>query len=151
MHDRQDDRPGNGGAPSAGANPVGAGREAARNAPRVLVVDADPALAGLLEEWLAADGCSVVDEQAAIDSAGNRFDLVVVDVPFPRQGGLSVLKRVANDHPGAPVLALSASFFAGVESTGAVARALGVAGVLPKPVSREALRAAVRTLLPSVP
>src|SRR5262245_66358154 len=73
-------------------------------APRVLVVDADPALLGLLEEWLEGEGCRVVADGA--DEAGSDgFDLAVVDVPFPRQGGLSLLKRVAEPHPGRPILA----------------------------------------------
>lgn len=118
--------------------------------PRVLVVDADPALLGLLEEWLGAQGLSVAEEQTASgEPAEGGFDLVVVDVPFPRHCGLEVLRRVTTRHPGVPILALSSSFFAGIASTGVVARALGVAGVLPKPVGREAMCAAVRKLLPA--
>jgi two-component system, OmpR family, response regulator len=117
----------------------------AERAPRVLVVDADPALLGLLEEWLSGQGLTVV---ADADEAGqNGFDLAVVDVPFPRHGGLCQLKRVAERHPGVPILALSSNFFAGIANTGMVARALGVAGALPKPVSREALIDAVGKLV----
>lgn len=111
---------------------------------RVLIVDADPALRGLLEAWLSEHGWGVLDESG---TAQDGFDLAVVDVPFPRRGGSVVLKRVAKKHPGVPILVLSSGFFACVESDGAVARALGVAGVLPKPVSREALIAAARRLL----
>jgi len=116
------------------------------SAPRVLVVDADPALLGLLEEWLDGRGYRVVpdgDDEAASDG----FDLAVVDIPFPRQGGLCQLKRVAERHPGVPILALSSNFFASAAGTGLVARTLGVAGVLPKPLSREALVAAVGRVL----
>jgi CheY-like chemotaxis protein len=116
--------------------------------PRVLVVDADPALLALLDEWLAGHGCEVVHERSSEEGAQQDFDLVVVDVPFPRQGGSDVLKRVARGNPGAPILALSSSFFAGIERTGAVARTLGVASVLPKPVTRDALIDAVDRLLP---
>jgi len=38
-------------------------------------------------------------------------------------------------------------FFSGVECRGAVARALGVASVLPKPVTHDALIGAIRPLL----
>jgi DNA-binding response OmpR family regulator len=111
---------------------------------KVLLIDADPALAELLEAWLAAGGCTV--EQATPAASRDGFDLIVVDVPFPRQAGL--LKDIATAHPRTPILALSSSFFPGIESTGQVARALGVAGVLAKPVSRSALLATVRRLLP---
>ena len=109
---------------------------------KVLLVDAEPALAGLLDEWLAARGCTV--EQIA--GAADGYDLIVVDVPFPRQTA-GVLKELARTHPGTPVLALSSSFFPGIDRTGSVARALGVAGVLPKPVTEEALNGALDAIL----
>ena len=128
---------------SAMANGIDALPEAAR----VLVVDADSALFGLIEEWLGAAGHRVTSHNAGDGSARARVDLIVVDIPFPRQGGLDLLRRVAAEHPGTPIVALSSTFFAGVGSHGAVARTLGVAAVLPKPVKREALIAAVGELL----
>jgi len=114
---------------------------------RVLVVDADAALLGLLREWLGAYGHRILETCAVDAAAPQPVDLVAVDVPFPRQGGADVLRRVANYYPGTPVLALSSSFFPGIASDGAVARALGVASVLPIPVARDALIAAVHGLL----
>jgi DNA-binding response OmpR family regulator len=101
---------------------------------RVLLVDADQALRGLIEEWLADQGCALVDEQP---------DLVLLDLP--RENSPEVVRRVSNAHPLAPVIALSASFFDGIETNGAIARRLGVASVLPKPLTRDALVAAVRS------
>jgi CheY-like chemotaxis protein len=117
---------------------------------RVLVVDADAALLGLLEEWLVPHGCNIVAERAGADHTRDGFDLIVVDVPFPRARGLDVLQRVRRAHPCIPVLALSANFFASIDRSGTVAQTLGVASVLPKPVTRAALIAAVRHLLPNV-
>ena len=117
--------------------------------PRVLVVDTDRALLGLLEEWLDACGCVVVSDQdhTAGAAADGPFTLAIVDVPHPRNGGVEVLQRVAREHPGTPLIALSSTFFSGIESTGGVARTLGVACVLPKPVARDSLITAVRSLL----
>lgn len=118
---------------------------------RVLVADADCALFGLLEEWFAASGwqlagvCGPADgteDGAPVDG----YDLIVVDVPFPRQG-TAMLKALAAEHRGTPIIALSSNFFPGVESTGAVARELGVAAVLPKPVTRDALMAVAQRAL----
>ena len=108
---------------------------------RILVVDADPALCGLLEEWLAEEGCRVVDHDP---------DLVVVDLPRPKQAGAALVAQLAARHPGKPLVALSSNFFAGVEANGAVARALGVEAVLPTPLTREALIGALRKLLPQL-
>ena len=114
---------------------------------RALLVDADPALAGLIDEWLAPQGGTVVQEQPGGLGGHNGFDLIVVDVPFPRQGGSDLLRRLKDRHSGTPILALSSNFFPGVGGSGAVARSLGVAGVLAKPVTREALVGAVDKLL----
>lgn len=111
-------------------------------APAVLVVGADPLTLGLLREWLAEAGWRVLDDPAP----GTRCALVLVDVPFPRRGRSALLARVALEHAGTPVLALSATFHAGVERTGPVAQALGVDAVLPVPLRREALLEAVAEL-----
>jgi CheY-like chemotaxis protein len=116
------------------------------SAPRVLVIDADRALMGLLDEWMRALGCTVV--HGAGGEAEGRFQLVIVDVPYPRQGGVDLVARVAARHPQTPILALSSTFFARVECHGPVAQALGVDCVLPKPATRDALTNAVRNLLP---
>jgi CheY-like chemotaxis protein len=111
----------------------------------VLVADADPALFGLLEEWLAACGCTLAAASARSMPPGG-FDLILVDVPFPRRDGPQAVRTIAGAHPGTPIVVLSSNFFPGVEASGAVARALGVAAVLPKPLTREALLAAVGAL-----
>jgi CheY-like chemotaxis protein len=108
---------------------------------RVLVVDADPALNGLLEEWLSEEGCRVVQQDP---------DLILVDLPLPRQTGANLVRQLAARHPGTPLIALSSNFFGRIEANGAVARALGAAAVLPKPLTREALIGTLRKLLPRV-
>jgi CheY-like chemotaxis protein len=109
---------------------------------RALVVDADPAVFSLLDEWLAEQGFRVSEEPPRGD-----YDLIVVDVPFPRLGAPEFLRHLAREHPGTPILALSSSFFAGVDASGAVAKALGVSAVLSKPVTRDGLANAVKKIL----
>lgn len=109
---------------------------------RALVLDADDALAELLAEWLGERGCAVER-----DARAGRFDFIVADVPDLRAGGARTLRPLAEAHPGTPILALSSSFLAGVEADGTVARWLGVASVLAKPVSRDALLGAIERLL----
>jgi CheY-like chemotaxis protein len=113
----------------------------------VLVVDADAALRGLLEAWMGECGCELTYACTGGDPVAGRFDLLIVDVAFPRQGGPELLRRLSEEHPGAPIVALSPTFFGSVACAGALARTLGAARVLPKPVSREALLAAARELL----
>lgn len=117
--------------------------------PFVLLADIEPAMAGLLLEWLADAGITAAsaDEGAPDLPPG----LLLVDLPYPRQSGAARLRTLAQRWPGVPVLAISAAFFAGVPARGELARALGAAGVLPAPVSREALLALVRELLDGRP
>ena len=113
---------------------------------RILVADADCALYGLLEEWFAESGWEL-SGACAPGQSDERCDLIVVDLPFPRDGGQDVLRPLMREYPGTPIIALSGMFLPG--AGGALARELGVTSVLPKPVTREALLAAVHKALAS--
>jgi len=110
---------------------------------RVVVAEADPDTRVLLEEWLGAEGFSVVDEAAA--DAGP-VALAVVDVPRPRGGGDEAIRRVRERLAGVPILAISPTFMPNIQPCGACARLLGVQRVLPKPLVREELLAAVQAV-----
>jgi CheY-like chemotaxis protein len=111
---------------------------------RVLLLDLEPSMAALLAEWLAADDLAADSNAALSDPAPA---LIVIDLPFPRQADHLRLDLLRRDWPGVPVLLLSPTLMPGVPPQGEVARALGVAAVLPSPVGRAALRAAVLRLL----
>lgn len=122
--------------------------------PRVAIVGADRATHALLEEWLLADGIEPIDGRiaaqadASVEAASRATaDIVLVDVAFPRDQGVPLLRTVAAAYPAIPIVALSSGFFANVDCSGPCARQLGVAGVLPKPVAREALLHALRNVL----
>ncbi len=118
---------------------------------RVLLVDVDRGLVELIEAWLVDEGFAVAQAASCMVQASDpvgRVDLAILEVPFPRQGGVDCARRIGSRFPGVPILALSSTFFAGVESDGPVARALGVDRVLAKPLSRDSLMRAVHRLLP---
>src|SRR5687768_4103350 len=77
MHDGRDDPPVRFQSASTGADAARETRESTGQATRVLVVDADSALFGLIGEWLAPHGYSVMLERAGDGSARGRVDLVV--------------------------------------------------------------------------
>ena len=134
----------------SGKVPASDVRRPAPNSPfRVCVIDADNDWRLLLEEWLRGLGCQVVDPSSGCAAAtAPEVDLVIVDLPFPRQGGVDLVKRITSRHPATPIVALSSNFFSRIECCGPVARDLGVDCVLPKPATREAITAAVRRVLP---
>jgi CheY-like chemotaxis protein len=111
---------------------------------RVLVLDSDALTQSMIGEWLDADGWQVVEP--ALDQAASDVSLVVVDLPFPREGALDALQEIRKDYPGVPMIVMSSTVFANVGCCGPCAASLGVSGVLPKPVSRDALLGAVRRL-----
>jgi CheY-like chemotaxis protein len=118
---------------------------------RVLVVDTDRTTLELLNEWLSAEGFVVVAASGRDDLPSGPLDAAVVDVPFARHGPPEQLLFLAAHYPGVPIVVMSSTLFANVENTGACARALGVAAVLPKPIPRAALLATLRHLLGSRP
>jgi DNA-binding NtrC family response regulator len=124
------------------APPMPPAAQAARP-PLIRVANTDGAMLDLLREWLGTAGYEVLAGRIDEATGAERALLVIVDVPFSRHGATEILQRVTQAHPGEPILALSATFFSNVHCSGACASRLGVAGVLPKPVAREALLAAV--------
>lgn len=118
----------------------------AKEALPIRILTSDRATEGLLREWLDAAGYRLAGDSASAE-VDDAAALTIVDVPFARHGAVELLRRVSAQQPGTPILALSATFFSNVKCSGECALALGVAGVLPKPVTREALLAAVAGLL----
>lgn len=112
---------------------------------RVLLADLEPAVAALLQEWLGSAGITAT--HAEVNTAASDAALLIVDLPYPRQGGAERLRALSRRWPGVPVLVISAAFFAGVPPRGELARALGVSAVLPAPVARESLLALTHQLL----
>ncbi len=115
--------------------------------PLVRVSNADATTRALLSEWLTSAGYRVKGGTDA-GTEGNaleddRATVSIVDVPYTRSGAADIIQNITRLHPGEPILALSATFLSSVSCSGGCARWLGVAGVLPKPLSRETLLAAV--------
>jgi DNA-binding response OmpR family regulator len=112
---------------------------------RILVVEPNDLILGLLERWLDEAGYTVVVE--ALQrlprgvGEGGEPHLVIIDVPTPR-GAETIIKSVREVFAG-PMLLLSATFRRGAGSSSAVARQLGVRKILPKPFTRGELLLAV--------
>ncbi len=123
---------------------------------RVLVVDDDPATRQVLGAFLRDFGVDVHD--AATDDEGyQRYlelgpDLMFIDVLLPRQGGLSLLRRVRAVRGGkaVPVLVMSALYRGGDIRKQSMDE-LGALDVLKKPFQFDLLRERLRGVLADAP
>jgi two-component system, OmpR family, response regulator MprA len=115
--------------------------------PRVLVVEDDTDIAGVLRRSLDKEGYDVrvaPDGEAAIDEAGVfEPDAVVLDLGLPRLDGVEVCRRLRDDGD-VPILILTArdALEARVEGLGS-----GADDYLVKPFERDELLARLRALL----
>ena len=102
---------------------------------------------GLLHEWLTGAGYRVSGAVRRDPAPHLAADLVIVNMEMPKDTGLRVADKIRTAYPGKPIIAISAQFRADLSSGGATARTLGVAQVIAKPLTRDALLAAVRAII----
>jgi len=76
-----------------------------------------------------------------------RPDCVILDVHMPASSGLDVAHRIAANHPGVPVIAMTGDVQADLEK--AVARC-GALALLKKPFSDQELFIAIQSAIPFV-
>jgi DNA-binding response OmpR family regulator len=113
---------------------------------KILIVEDDARLAGLIGEYLAQQGYEVSVEErgdrAAVRIPGEHPDLVILDLMLPGRDGLSVCREVRASY-GGPILILTAreddmDQVAGLE--------LGADDYVKKPVEPRVLLARIRAL-----
>jgi DNA-binding response OmpR family regulator len=113
----------------------------------IVIIEEDDLMRGLLHEWLTAAGHAVRKRGLHEPPAGDRTDLVIIDLHMPRQSGVEVVRAVQQAHRGTPVIAISARFRPGLEHSSWAAQALGVRQLIAKPFTREDLLEAVRAVI----
>jgi CheY-like chemotaxis protein len=117
----------------------------------IVIIEEDDLMRGLLTEWLSGAGYAVREQRLHETSSGELADLVIVDLYMPRQTGAEIVRAVQQAHPGAPVIAVSAQFRPGLDSSWWAASALGVRQLLAKPCTREDLLRAVKAAIGAAP
>jgi two-component system OmpR family response regulator/two-component system response regulator CpxR len=114
---------------------------------RVLLVDDDVALAGMLREYLQAEGFDATtahDGEAGVEEAlSGRYAIVVLDVMLPRLSGVEALRRI-RARSRVPVLMLTAK---GDDVDRIVGLELGADDYVPKPCTPRELVARLRAIL----
>ena len=113
----------------------------------IVVFEADDLMRELLQEWLTGAGYRVSAVTPCDPPPHVATDLVIVNIGMPKHAGTRNADRFRAAYPGTPIIAISAQFRADLSTAGTTARALGVAQVIAKPLTRDALLAAVSAII----
>jgi two-component system KDP operon response regulator KdpE len=115
--------------------------------PRILVVDDEPDLRGLLRTALAAEGYRVIEAatgpRGVIDAGSHKPDVAIVDLNLPGIDGVEVIRRIREWSP-LPIIVLSART---QERTKIEALGAGADDYVTKPFSMGELLARIRVAL----
>jgi DNA-binding response OmpR family regulator len=111
----------------------------------IVIVETDDLIRDLLERWLGEAGYAVVTAAAGAPVQDLPVRLVIVNISNPRGAGMLIQSLEAAY--AAPILVISARFRPGLGASADAAKQLGVRKVLPKPLTRSELLAAVRELI----
>ena len=113
----------------------------------IMIYEADDLMRALLQEWLTGAGYRVSAAAPCDPPPHVAADLVIVSIGMPKQAGSRVADKIRAANPGTPLIAISAQFRADLSTAGATAQTLGVAQVIAKPLTRDALLAAVSAII----
>jgi putative nucleotidyltransferase with HDIG domain len=80
---------------------------------RILIVDDEDAVRSMVAAMLERGGYETTvaanaDEALGLLQDGPAFDLVISDITMPGTDGLSLLQRISSEHPGTPVVMVTA-------------------------------------------
>jgi PAS domain S-box-containing protein len=116
------------------AESVAATSAAPRGPRRVVVADDEPGLRLLLVATLNGAGYEVLQASNGLEAVrlcqADRVDLLLTDLVMPDHEGLETIRRMRQERPDIPVVAMSGAFDGGFLE---VARAMGAAAVIQKP------------------
>lgn len=115
---------------------------------RILVVDDDAAIRTVVGQALKRDGHRITTAatiaEAEVQLAANPPDVLISDVVLPDGNGLDLVDRVVRQHPGLPVIVLSAQ---NTLTTAVRSTEVGAFDYLPKPFDLDALSRTVQSAL----
>jgi two-component system response regulator CpxR len=129
------------------AAPAHIGHSASQMATRLLIIDDDDELTGLLRELLGQEGFQVDTHPGGADAPARAvsggYSLVILDVMLPELNGFEVLKQIRRTST-VPVILLTAR---GADVDRIVGLEIGADDYVPKPFNARELTARVRAVL----
>jgi DNA-binding response OmpR family regulator len=118
----------------------------------IVVVDDEPGLRGMIEDYLSMQGYAVeaAENGASLDKllAAKSPDLILLDVNLPGEDGFSIVRRLRNAGGRMGIIMLTGNADEGSKVTGLIN---GADDYLPKPFEVRELLARVRSVLRRLP
>ena len=117
---------------------------------KILVVDDDQAILGLIKLWLENEGHTVgqaMDGDQALDSLKNEeFDVVITDLIMPKTEGIQLILELRRSHKKIGIVAISGGGKNGANYLES-AKKLGADAILSKPLVKSDVVGLVDNLL----
>ncbi len=115
---------------------------------RILVADDDEFILELLEAALASAGhevTTVSGGRAVLQRLReSSFDLVILDVVMPDQGGIETIIELRGSHPNQAIVVMTGRFPSNTDTLKSLTEKLGAKALLAKPFSTDQLLEIVR-------
>lgn len=126
---------------------------------KILVIDDEPAIRGMLRDMLESDGHLVVEASDGVEAMHqwqehNRetpFDLIITDILMPEKDGLEVIREVRRLSPKTKIIAISGGSPKVHVRFLDIANHLGAYRTLDKPFALDTLLDAVHAALSEPP
>ena len=113
----------------------------------IAIYEQDDLMRSLLAEWLSNAGYRIRGNAPPTVQSEVNLDLVIISIYMPKHAGAQLVNEIRAAHPGTPLIALSGQFRCGLSTAGATAQTLGVAQVIAKPLTRDALLQAIHAMI----
>lgn len=118
---------------------------------RILVIDDDPQIRGLLRQMLVSEGYAVADagngKEAVEIQAREPADVIITDMIMPKKGGIETIRELTSVYPGVKIIAMSGGGLMGAADHLTLPKRMGVRHTLTKPVARDKMLSAIKDLL----
>lgn len=118
---------------------------------RILIIDDDRQICKLMTRMLERAGYEVetaTDGQKGVMAFhANASDLVITDLIMPDKEGVEVIMELRQDFPDLPIIAMSGGARIGPNTYLKLAKKLGAAYTLTKPISQDTLLTAIKDLI----
>lgn len=120
---------------------------------KILVVDDDEQICAIVARLLSDEGHEVTTvlraAQAVSKLRNHTFDLLLLDLVMPKQGGIDLIMEIRAQQNNIPIIVMSGQIPVGGESVSRLVSRYGASAALAKPFSAEELHAAVASVISS--